>query len=312
MPTGLNNPYPTISKMTPRIFLSMPYYGAFPNYFQLYLDSVEKNRDILTILIMTDIDTSSYKIPDNVKIVCMTIDDVRERAKQMLKTMFDRSADTKELITTPYKLVDFKVTFPIMFEDHLRIQGATEKDYVGWGDCDLIYGKLTNFLHLNQNYDILGGYHGHFTAIRNLPSHTLFFKEVPNFANLCLDNRRVHITDEIACRSTIVNLKKNGWKMFHTNAHFCDIVPPVFFHLFRSDHKERARNFFDVYNAQKDIKDLWYHPDGSLTVYYEDGTQRDALYCHLQKRAMVLPFSESKDGYWIKENAFAMNAERVL
>ena len=202
-----------MAKMAPRIFLSMPYYGTFPNYFQLYLDSIGKNRDILTILIMTDIDTSSYKIPDNVKVVTMTFDDVRERARHMLQTMFDCTTDAKDLIKTPYKLVDFKVTFPIMFEDHLRLLGATEKDYVGWGDCDLIYGKLSNFLNLDQPYDLLGGYHGHFTAIRNLPSYTLFFKEVPNFANLCVDNSRVHITDEIACRSTIVNLQKKGWKI---------------------------------------------------------------------------------------------------
>ena len=298
--------------MSSRIFLSMPYYGAFPNYFQLYLNSIGKNRDILTILIMTDIDTSSYKIPENVKIVAMTFDDVRERAKQMLHTMLDCTTDAKDLIKTPYKLVDFKVTFPIMFEDHLRLQGATDKDYVGWGDCDLIYGKISNFLHLDQSYDILGGYHGHFTAIRNLPSHTLFFKTVPNFANLCLDNSRVHITDEIACRNTIVNLQKKGWKTFYTNAYFCDIVPPVFFHLFRPDHKERARNFFDVYNAQKDIKDLRYHPDGSLIVYYEDGTQREALYCHLQKRSMTLPFTDSEAGYWIREREFSLNAERTL
>lgn len=298
--------------MTSRIFLSMPYYGKFPNYFQLYLDSIGKNRDVLTILIITDIDTSSYTIPDNVKVLTMTFDDVRERAKQMLQTMFDRSAEAKELITTPYKLVDFKVTFPIMFEDHLRIQGATEKDYVGWGDCDLIYGKLSNFLDLGNSYDLLGGYHGHFTAIRNDSLHTLFFKEVPNFANLCVDNSRVHITDEIACRSTITKFQKNGWKTFYTNAYFCDIVPPMFFHLFRPDHKQRSRNFFDVYNAQKDIKYGWSHPDGTLTVYYEDGTLRDVLYCHLQKRSMTLPFTDSKTGYCVKEHEFSLNAEKTL
>ena len=56
----------------PKIYLFIPYYGKFPNYYQLYLDSLRMNQDILTVFFITDIDMKQYDVPENAVVVCMT------------------------------------------------------------------------------------------------------------------------------------------------------------------------------------------------------------------------------------------------
>jgi hypothetical protein len=56
----------------PKIYLIIVYYGSFPNYFQLYLDSLGMNKDLLTVILVTDIPLN-YKVPTNVIHVNMKI-----------------------------------------------------------------------------------------------------------------------------------------------------------------------------------------------------------------------------------------------
>jgi hypothetical protein len=293
----------------PRVYIFLPYYGTLPNYFQLYLDSLEMNTDILSVFLITDIDLGTYSLPPNLVVISMSKDQVRERTSKMLLNAFDKRVPPEDLLHTNYKFVDFKVTYPFMFADILAEHNVTEEDFVGFSDCDLIYGKLSNFIKFEgTNYHILGGWHGHFVAFRNIDAFKLLFKRVPNFFELCTDNSRTHITDEIAFRQPLITfLRENSYNMFYANAHFCDIVPPCFFHMFRQDHAQRDKNFFDVYNSGKNITNLYYNKGKNLTVYYDDGTHRETLYCHLQKRKMDLPFSTYADGYFISEHAFFLS-----
>lgn len=92
--------------------------------------------------------------------------------------------------------------------------------------------------------------------------------------------------------------------MFYANAHFCDIAPECFYHLSRPDHVEWEKNFYDVYNSKKNIKHLLYD-NAKLTVLYDDGSSREALYCHLQKRKMDYSF-KLYDKYYILEKEFSL------
>jgi len=70
------------------IYLFIPYFGKFPNYFQLYLDSASINCDILRIILITDIDMTEYILPANVKVFNIDFKSVRNRAIQVLKNQF--------------------------------------------------------------------------------------------------------------------------------------------------------------------------------------------------------------------------------
>jgi len=289
-----------------RIFICIPYYGAFPNYFQLYLDSAGMNADILAVILITDIDTSSYTVPANVFVYKMPRQDVQKRAAKFIKDVYDKTIAPEEVLKDNYKFVDFKIVYPILFADMLKELGAGPQDFVGWGDIDLIYGKLSNFIRLEEGYGILGGWHGHFTAIVNDEEFKYNFKTIPNYLELITDNSKTFITDEIAYREPLkAYLARKSIKVFYTNAHFCDIVPPCFFHLSRPDHAKYTNNFYDLYNAKKSIEYFYYDKEKSnLSVKYDTGETRDVLYCHLQKRKMALPFLSYEKGYYIQENSF--------
>jgi len=289
----------------PKIFLCIPYFGKFPNYFPLYLDSLAVNKDILRVLFFTDIDLAGYVVPENARFVKMTKAELQTKIAHMIHELFNKEVEPEKLITTAYKLVDFKVSYPYLFRDILIKEGADEHDFVGWGDCDLIYGKLSNFLDFSQEYDIVGGLWGHFTAVKNTPPFQLFFTTVPSLLNLMLDNSRTFITDEIACREPLITfLNSNNYKMFPMHKHCCDIVPPLFYHMFRNDHTRRLKNFFDNAHSEKNIHHLFRSPSGILTVVYDDGFSREVAYVHMQKRAMTLPFSSYPLGYFLFEHGF--------
>ena len=289
----------------PRIYLFIPYFGKFPNYFQLYLDSLSNNIDILSVFFLTDIDMSGYTVPENAIILPTTKETLQIQFSHMLQTIFGKYIEPSKLILNNYKLVDFKVTYPATFSHILDQYRVAKDDYVGWGDCDLIYGKLSNFIDFKQNYDILGGYWGHFTAIRNDADFKVFFKDVPGFFELCTDNSKTFITDEIACREPLLHfLKKNNYTMFYMNQYCCDIIPPCFFHMFRTNHASMMKNFFDNTHPSKNIHHAFVHKNGKLSIVYDDGFTREATYAHLQKRAMNLPKYKPQTGYFIMENAF--------
>jgi hypothetical protein len=76
------------SRRKRRIWLYIPYFGAFPNYFQLYLDSLKRNADCLSVFLMTDIDFSGYRVPDNLIPIPITFGAIREKAARLISDEF--------------------------------------------------------------------------------------------------------------------------------------------------------------------------------------------------------------------------------
>jgi tetratricopeptide (TPR) repeat protein len=290
----------------PRIWLYMPYFGAFPNYFQLYLDSLANNADCLSVFLMTDNDLSGYRVPENVIVVRLTLSDLRERVARFINDEFGMHVQPDALLKRPYKISDFRIMYLELFHDISEQHGVTDEDFVGWGDCDLIYGRFSDFLDMKEDYHVIGGFHGHLTAVRNIDSFRKLFRAVEGLPGLLLDENSLAV-DEIAFRKPLLDfLERNGYKMFYANRYFCDIVPECFFGRFREDHAQRNKNFFDAYHPNKEINYVHYDRDGRLTVVYDDGESRQSLYCHLQKRAMSMDFERHENGYYIREDAFRL------
>jgi glycosyltransferase involved in cell wall biosynthesis len=291
-----------------RIYLFIPYFGELPNYFQLYLDSLEINKDLLSVFFITDIDLSSYQLPENLIHVKMNIDEIKNRITNVIYKTYGKHVSTEDVLKFTYKFVDFKIIYPIIFDDLIKEHNIQTNDFVGWGDCDLIYGKLSNFINFNENYGIVGGWHGHFTAILNNNSFKHLFRNIQNYLDLILDNSKYHGTDEIAYREPLKKyIADNKIKMCYINKYFCDIVPPCFYHLSRPNHKDYTNNFYDLYNPTKSISNLYFDKiNQKLNVFYDNGETREAAYGHLQKRKMQLPFTSYDNGFYIKEHSFSL------
>ena len=124
------------------LLIVMPWYGRVPNYFKFYLDSI-RNVTFDTLLV-SDSDFSKIVVPDNVRLVKMTMEEFRVLASQKLCV--------EVALDKPYKVCDFRPMFGKIFEDYL---GGYK--YWGYGDADLIYGqKLDQYVEriVSEDYDV--------------------------------------------------------------------------------------------------------------------------------------------------------------
>lgn len=148
-----------------KIAFILPYFGNFPSYFQLFLNSCKHNASI-DWFIFTDIE-GSYDYPPNARRISMSFHELRAR--------FQEKFDFPIALDTPYKLCDYKPAYGYLFEEYLN-------GYDFWGHCDLdlLFGDLRKFFpeeELNK-YDKIG-HLGHLSLYRNCSEiNTLFMAEI--------------------------------------------------------------------------------------------------------------------------------------
>jgi len=278
------------------ITLYIPYYGSWPNYFQLYLNSLSYNANVLKVVFITDLSLDLYNLPSNVDIQSLSLDALRLKLQDFLRKAFERPEFVLKAFT-PYKLVDFKIFYPLIF-------GQPDDVFLGYGDIDVIYGNLSQFVRPFENYDIVGGFHGHFTAIRNTSEFKELALKVPGIFELVADVSRAYITDEIAYRQTLENyIKDNQLRMCYLNRTFADVVPKCFYHLFRPNWQTMSKNFFSVHRPDTNIRQINFC-EGSLQTVFDNGQVEATSYCHLQKRAMYIQIEQHESRYTITENTF--------
>ncbi|GFO86209.1 DUF6625 family protein [Anaerostipes butyraticus] len=136
-----------------KIVLIIPYFGKFPNYFQLFLNSCGQNETIDWI-IFTDID-DEFQYPGNVRRVLISFSELRKK----IQKKFDFAINLEK----PYKLCDYKPAYGYIFEEFIK-----GYDFWGYCDIDLLFGDLRKFLpdDLLESYDKIG-YLGHLSICRN-------------------------------------------------------------------------------------------------------------------------------------------------
>jgi hypothetical protein len=108
------------------------WYGKYPWYLPYYLHSCTFNPSI-DFIIITDNEKHPENLPENVKIINRTLDEIINSTSEKLGFKIN--------IDYPYKLCDFKPAYGFMFPEII-------KEYTFWGHCDLdlIYGDIRDFM----------------------------------------------------------------------------------------------------------------------------------------------------------------------
>ncbi len=147
-----------------KICYIVPYFGKFPSYFQVWLDSCKFNEDIDWI-IYTD-DKTSYNYPNNVIVNYCTFEDMKNRIQ--------KHYNFKICLDRPWKLCDFRPAFGEIFSEDI-------KKYDFWGHCDidLLWGKISHFItnDILDKYDKIG-FQGHSTLYRNSKDVNIRYKHI--------------------------------------------------------------------------------------------------------------------------------------
>ena len=167
------------------IIFILPYFGNFPNYFQLYLNSCKLNSTINWLLI-TDANLEKYNMPTNVLVKKTEFQNVQQIVKQKYGSVLEK----------PYDLCKYRVAYSELFKE------ATEYDFWGFCDCDLIWGDLRQFLNdeILSHYDKIS-WRGHMTLFRNsMEINKAYMAEIPGiktFKGCIYGTDGINLFDEV-------------------------------------------------------------------------------------------------------------------
>lgn len=144
------------------VAIIMPYFGVFKDSMALYLESCKRNPEI-DWFIFTD-NEAPKNLAENIHWNIASLADVCKLATQKL--------GCEVSLERPYKLCDLKAFYGSIFWSYIK-----EYEYWGFGDTDVIVGRLMPFLQKikYQEYDKINSW-GHLTLIRNTAQFTNAYK----------------------------------------------------------------------------------------------------------------------------------------
>lgn len=271
-----------------KVALIVPYFGCFPNYFNLWLKSASYNTNF-DFLIFTDNWNEDFNVPENVKIIIISLDDIKGKVSQILKYKF--------VLHNPYKLCDYKPLYGLIFEEHLA-------GYDFWGHCDpdIIWGDLSKFItseHFN-NYDRIYA-RGHLCLYRNVGriNHAALMEPKQG----CITAKDVYTHKYIAHfdEGTLISeLIEEAGGIQYNSIDFADIA-------------YNRKQFTCVCNDTL-TDDIVYFvfSDGVLKGIKSNHEEKEFAYVHLQKRKMEIQYHMLEDRFLITPNVFLDYDEAVI
>lgn len=275
----------------------VPYFGEFPNYFQVFLNSCKYNIEF-EWLIYTD-NTKKYNYPENVIIKKMTFEEMKVKIRKKFDFDFD--------INSVHKLCDLKPAYGYIFEEDIK-----NYDFWGFGDIDVILGDLSHFITKEMfiKYDKIYTV-GHLTLFRN------------NYEN----NRRFMLAykGELIYRNAFLKTRESifdeGFKNSINNI-YEDYNFPMCTKFEPADIYTKSSNFrlvglkndreLVIYKNKKGV--FWWKKGQLLFIYMENDKfiKQEFPYIHLQKRKMRLKGSVTKaESIKIVPNVFEEQFEDI-
>lgn len=252
----------------------IPYFGVFPTFFQLFLDSCDNNPTFMW-LIYTD-DREKYVVPKNVIIRYIEFSDFVNHIQNKF--------DFKIEIIRPHKLCDFKVAYGYIFEEEIK-----EYEYWGHGDLDVIYGNLGKFLDplINEQYDKIYSL-GHLSLYKNTAEINRVFmgKFNENYPyRKIFSTDKAYAFDEWHCSFPSINhmFIERGFKFFEINQ--CANLSSVHSNFRLSNYFINFRN----YAVDENYQILFSVINGVLERHYLINgrlEKNEYPYIHFHKRSM--------------------------
>ncbi len=158
-----------------KIVLIMPYFGRFPEWSDLFFETVRRNSSI-DFLFYTDCEIEKYKHIPNVKYKKMSFSEYISFVNSKIDVKFNPSS--------PYKLCDLRPLYA-----HVHYEDIKDYDFYGWTDMDLLFGDIRKFYNdeILENYDVLSTHKvrisGHLAIFRNTYQNRNMYKKIYDWKN---------------------------------------------------------------------------------------------------------------------------------
>lgn len=271
------------------ILFILPYWGNFPNYFQLWLNSCKFNETI-DWLIVTDINLSQrYSVPKNVKVEYMSFNSLQKKAKDKYSIA----------PLYPYDLCKYRVVYHELFEEF-----CIGYDFWGFCDCDLIWGNLRSFItdEVLNSFDKIS-WRGHMTLFKNIDRVNQAYKnEFEGFKTFrgCINNTEgINLFDEVGINKIFDKLGYSIYKKIP----FADLKIRQFNFICLHNIFPENTNFNQIFH--------WSIKDGLERIYIDHGgVKREQIaYVHFLKRPMKVCIKGIENSYLIVPNKFIPDQE---
>lgn len=154
-----------------RVAQIIPYFGRWPEWFDLYVYSCGRNK-MIDFIFFTDCDDNIVDKPDNVIVKRITFDDYLRLVSDRLGINYN--------IKSSYKLTDLKPFLGLIHKDIL-----SGYDWWGFGDIDLVYGNMGLIVNERnlRKYNLITTHNYH------IAGHCTFMRNNEYYRNICLGIR---------------------------------------------------------------------------------------------------------------------------
>lgn len=259
------------------------YFGTLPNYFQLWLCSCEHNKSV-SFYLFSDADSSEYVIPTNVRWIPYSLEQMREKASEVL--------GFEAALYQPYKCCDFKPLYGEIFSEYIR-----EYDYWGHCDFDLIWGDLSYYFDLYKikDYD------------KFLPlGHLSLYKNT-------VENNRRYRLDGSRCGDFLLAFSNEAHCAFDEEFGIGSIFEKHNFPTFKQRIFADISDTYKRYRCARKDKNYQYQVffwrDGKIyRAYWDNGEiqEEEFLYIHFQKRGYLPVYGDcvNSEGFFITNTGF--------
>lgn len=249
------------------------YFGELPNYFDVWLKSVEGNPEF-DFIFYTD-NQKKYDYPSNMQVNYCSFDQIKAKVQNCF--------DFTIALDKPYKFTDYKPAFGIIFKEELR-----DYDFWGYVDQDVVLGELSKFI----TTEILGNYERILTR-----DHLSLYKNTEEIAERFMANssrhgflyKKVFQSYEIFCfgemgpYGTYHMWIENNWKIYNEKITADISFRKHYFHLTDTEGFEETQSPKQMFllTIQNGKSSLYQYCAKNRQVY-----EKEFLYMHLQKRKM--------------------------
>jgi hypothetical protein len=164
----------------------IPYFGSWPEWFHLYLETCRCNPDIDWFFI-GDCPTPDNP-PSNTYFINISFEKYCEFVSERLGIHFKPS--------DPYKLCDLKPALGFIHEEQIR-----DYDFFAFGDIDIVYGQIRKFLtrDILEKYNVISTHSrrlsGHFSIFRNTEKNRNAFRKIPRWRQLLESDKHLSVDE---------------------------------------------------------------------------------------------------------------------
>ena len=268
------------------------YFGEFPELFPGWLMSVKYNTE-LDFLLVTDQKVEGESLPSNLKVIKMSLLEMRNLAAKELKI-------ENLVLDRPYKCCDFKPVYGLIFKDYVG-----EYEFVGNCDLDMVFGDLSKYLtdDIWNNYDKILPL-GHLAFYRNTKEVLEYYKlKADVFADYMksFTEEQICVFDEEAGINNIY--RQNGLRLY--DKYLMADISEKNRRLKLTQLSLSKNEEFVNYNYQ-----IFYYENGKIMRSYidKDGNigQDEFIYLHAKKRRFNVDGINN-----IQNNSFYFLSDRI-